>query len=188
MIPIVIRQELDPRRLETLQENDREAADEGGELDGNHEYQDLSDATWLDVRHALEAEGRLISAYKATADPSPVLEEFAAMRESQEDREALWQLDLGMAAPVMALNALGAHTSLSCNGGEFGGVHLRERPSVRFYPQRASVKTLLDLARESGVGLVEEEGRPCLYADEVADLQRFAELALKQYGGSGGKD
>src|SRR4051812_22490812 len=49
MIPLVIRQELDPRRLEALHESDREAADEGGELDGNQQYQDLSGATWSDV-------------------------------------------------------------------------------------------------------------------------------------------
>lgn len=183
MIPPVIRQELDPSRLETLPEAEREAADEGGELDGNQVYLDLSGATWSDVAHALEIEARLIAAYEAAANPELVLAQHAQMQESEEEREALWYLELGMAAPVMALNVLGAHTSLSCNGGAFGGVHLRRFPSVRFYPQSASIETLLDLARESNVGLKEEEGRSLLYAAKVTDLQRFAALALERHGG-----
>jgi hypothetical protein len=82
----------------------------------------------------------------------------------------------------MALNALGAHTALSCNGGAFGGVHLRNRPSVRFYIQNLSVEVLLQLARDAHVGPAEEEGRVLLYGRSVLDLQRFAALALERYG------
>lgn len=182
MIPIQIRQELDPSSLEALSEEQREAAEDAGELDGNHHYSDLSFATWDDVAYALEVEGRLIAHWHAFEDRGAVLAELDERRESEDEREALWQLELGVAAPVMALNVLGAHTALSCNGGQFGGAHLRDCPSIRFYPQRAAIEDLLGLARASGVGLVNEEARALLYAADVRDLQRFAATALQRHG------
>ena len=180
MIP-KIRQELDAARMSVLSEEALEAADEAGELDGNQQYLDLSCATWADVAYALEVEARLIQEIKRSDDPEAVLLLIEEMRDGDDEREALWYLELGVAAPVMALNALGAHTALSCNGGEFGGHHLRPCPSIRFYPREASVERLLSLARESGVGLMEEEGRAVLYAVQVEDLQRFAALALERH-------
>jgi len=180
MIPI--RQELDPSRLEPLSEEEREAAEDAGELDGNHHYSDLSFATWDDVAYALKVEGRLIAGWEAAGNPDAVLAELDELRESEEERDALWQLELGVAAPVMALNVMGAHTALSCNGGQFGGTHLRDCPSIRFYPQRASIEDLLSLARASAVGLVNEEGRALLYAVDVRKLQKFAALAIERHG------
>ena len=171
--------------MSVLSEEAREAADEAGELDGNQQYLDLSCATWADVAYALEVETRLIREVKASNDPEGVLLLIEEARDRNDEREALWYLELGVAAPVMALNALGAHTALSCNGGEFGGHHLRPYPSIRFYPLEASVERLLSLARESGVGLVEEEGRAVLYAAQVEDLQRFAALLLDRHCESG---
>ena len=183
MIPPVIYQELDPRRLDVLSEDAREAAEEAGELDGNQHYVDLSGATWGDVTYALEVESRLISELEACDDPLDVLERLDDGRDLEDERGALWYLEVGVAAPVMALNALGAHTVLSCNGGAFGGVHLRDWPSIRFYPQVVQIDQLLELARDCGVGLLEEEGRALLYAAAVRDLQRFAAVALERYGG-----
>lgn len=180
MIPI--RQELDPSRLEPLSEEEREAAEDAGELDGNHHYSDLSFATWDDVAYALKVEGRLIAGWEAAGNPDALLAELDELRESEEERDALWQLELGVAAPVMALNVMGAHTALSCNGGQFGGTHLRDCPSIRFYPQRASIEDLLSLARASAVGLVNEEGRALLYAVDVRKLQKFAALAIERHG------
>lgn len=181
MIP-KIRQELNPARLCVLTEEVRDAADEAGELDGNQQYLDLSCATWADVAYALEVEARFIQELKGSDDPEAILLRIEESRDLDDEQEALWYLELGVAAPVMALNALGAHTALSCNGGEFGGRHLRPYPSIRFYPREAPVEQLLSLARESGVGLVEEEGRAVLYAARVEDLQRFAALALERHG------
>jgi hypothetical protein len=183
MIPPVIRQELDASRLDVLSEDARDAAEEAGELDGNQHYLDLSAATWGDVAYALETEARLLRELEACDDPADILERLYEARDLEDEREALWHLELGVAAPVMALNALGGHTALSCNGGAFGGIHLRDRPSIRFYPQAAQIGRLLELARDSGVGLVEEEGKAVLYAATVQDLQRFAALAFRRYGG-----
>lgn len=182
MTEFEIRQELDQTRLEHLSEQDREAADELGELDGNQHYIDLSLATWDDVAYALREEGRLMELLQDCDDPSATLAMMQEAAGAQEERDMLWYLELGVAAPVMALNALGAHTALSCNGAAFGGVHLRDRPSIRFYPGDAAIDQLLELARDSGAGLVDEDGRALLYAHTVLDLQRFATLALERYG------
>lgn len=183
MIPLRICQKLNSNRLDVLSEDARSAAEEAGELDGNQHYLDLSAGTWSDVAHALEAEARLIREVEESDNPSEVLRYLDEARDLEDERASLWQLELGVIAAVMALNALGAHTVLSCNGGAFGGIHLRDCPSIRFYPQTASIEQLLSLARDSGVGLVEEERRAVLYANTVQDLQRFAALALERHGG-----
>lgn len=55
-------------------------------------------------------------------------------------------------------------------------------PSIRFYPRHAPLDALLDAARESGVGLIEEEGRALLYSGAVQNLQRFAREFLERFG------
>lgn len=178
---LVIRQDLDATRLDVLSEDALDAADEAGELDGNQHYVDLSTASWADVAYALAEEERLIRELEDAADPAGFEASLCEARDAEDEREALWHLDVGVAAPVMALNALGAHTALSCNGGVFGGQHLRDCPSVRFYPRRAPLDGLLEAARASRVGLVEEEGRALLYAASVHDLQRFARELLARF-------
>jgi hypothetical protein len=177
-----IHQELDPSKLLSLSEEALDVADEAGELDGNQHYVDLSTVDWADVAFALQAETKLIQQMLGCDDYAEALERLEEEQDVDDERAALWHLELGVAAPVLALNALGAHTALSCNGGAFGGQHLRDLPSIRFYPQSAGVEDLLALARDSEVGLVEEEGRALLYASDVQGLQRFAALALKRYG------
>jgi hypothetical protein len=44
------------------------------------------------------------------------------------------------------------------------------------------VEQLLELARDSGVGLTEEEGRALLNGRTVQDPQRFAACAIERYG------
>lgn len=182
LMTLVIRRDLDAARLAVLSDDALEAADEAGELDGNQHYMDLSTATWADVAYALAVEGRLILELEEAADAAVLEASLCESRDLEDEREALWHLDVGVAAPVMALNALGAHTALSCNGGVFGGKHLRDYPSIRFYPRHAPLDVLLDAARESGVGLIEEGGRALLYSGTVQDLQRFARELLERFG------
>lgn len=182
MTTIEIRHDLNVSRLDLLSEEMRDAADESGELDGNSHYNDLSVASWNDVAHALVSEASLIHKLEASSDPAAEERAIYEARDGSEDRDVLWHLDVGVAAAVMALNALGAHTVLSCNGAEFGGTHFRDYPSIRFFPHEAEIDELLDLARNSGVGLVEEDGRALLYGRTVRDLQCFAALALERSG------
>ncbi|MBS0298178.1 MAG: hypothetical protein JSR45_17905 [Proteobacteria bacterium] len=177
-----IRQNLDLSLLEILSDEALDAADDVGELDGNQHYSDLSIATWDDVRFALEREASLIEEIARALDPAAAEQTALEARDDDDEREALWHLDIGVAAAVVALNALGAHTVLSCNGGAFGGSHLRDFPSIRFCPRRVRVEVLLELARDSDVGLDVEEHRALLYGRSIEDMQRFAALALERFG------
>lgn len=179
---VEIRRHLDASQLDVLSEEERDAADEVGELDGNHHYVDLSASAWDDVAYALVSESQLIQRLEAADDPAAEENAIYEARDLEEEREALWHLDIGVASAVMALNALGAHTVLSCNGGEFGGQHVRDCPCIRFFPNGADVTRLLALASQSDIGLVEEDRLALLYGHKVRDLQRFAALALEQFG------
>lgn len=173
-----IRRELEPGELDGLSEAAADAADEEGYLDGNQHYQDLRTASLDDVRFALERERNLIQVFAAAADPAAAELAFMDSRDPDDERLALWNLDVGIAAPVLALGVLGAHTVLSCNGGAFGSPHFRDIPCIRFYPATANLEVLLDLAARAGVGLVAEGRRGLLYARSILDLQLFATLAL----------
>lgn len=182
---VVIVQTLDSSLLEALSESDADAADEDGYLDGNQHYQDMRTSTWSDVRYALVVERSLIVTIAQSSDPEAAERECCEQRSLVSEREGLWNLDVGVAAAVLALNALGGHTSLSCNGGAFGGGHASSVPSIRFFRGSASVDLLVRLAREARVGLVNEGGRGLLYGASVHDLQRFAAVALAQHDGEG---
>lgn len=175
---IEIRQALDLTSLEALSDEDADAADDDGYLDGNQHYQDLRTSTWQDVRYALAKEADLTQVFLAAEHPDVAERDFYAARNPDSEQESLWGLDVGVAAAVMALNALGAHTALSCNGGAFGGEHFRDVPCVRFFPGNAPLNYLLELAGQVQVGLVEEDGRALLYGRTILDLQRFASAAL----------
>jgi hypothetical protein len=175
---IKIRQALDFSSLEALSDEDADEADDDGYLDGNQHYQDLRASTWQDVRYALAREENLTRTFLDAEHPDLAERDFYAARNLDDEQESLWGLDVGVAAAVVALNVLGARTSLSCNGGAFGGEHFRDMPCVRFFPGSASQNYLLKLAGQARVGLVEENGRALLYGRTIRDLQRFAAAAL----------
>ena len=175
---VEIRQALDLGSLEALSDEAADAADDDGYLDGNQHYQDLRASTWHDVRFALAHEADLIHAFLDSEYPDVAERDFYDTRDLDNEQESLWGLDVGVASAVVALNALGAHTALSCNGGAFGGEHFRDRPCIRFYIGTASLEHLLDLARQAQIGLVEEDARALLYGQTVLDLMRFASAAL----------
>lgn len=176
-----IKRDLTEAQLCVLTEAEREAAEDEGELDGNQHYQDLGAATWEQVKRALKTEQRLLQSFATARDPEAAEAAFNEQRVLGDEEGALWWLDVGVAAPVLALNALGAHTVLSCNGGAFGNSHQRTYPSIRFYPGEARLEDLLELASEAAIGLTAEDGRGLLYAHDLKALQRFASLALERF-------
>jgi hypothetical protein len=173
-----IRRELEAASLSILSDDAADLAEEEGHLDGNQHYQDLRTASWDDVRFALEREDSLIRAFSTASSPAEAEAAFDGDRDPDDEREALWGLDVGVASAVTALGALGAQTTLSCNGGAFGNPHFRDAACVRFYPAGASIEALLSLAERADVGLVQEGGCALLYARSIMDLQTFARLAL----------
>lgn len=180
---VEIRRHLEAEALDLLTEADAEAADEEGYLAGNRYYRDLRGWSWNDVRAMLAYEADLVAKITSAPDPAAAERTFEEEREIDEDSvEGLRGLDVGVAATVTALSALGATPTISCNAGSFGGPHAASYPYVGFYLSEASPNVLLDLAKRADVGLEARGGLGHLYARSLTDLAKFAELALEEFG------
>src|ERR1700716_1490756 len=126
---VEVQRVLDTQSLHVVSEAEAEAAEDEGFLGGNQYYQDLRGWTWSEVRAVLDAEARAIARIALSADPAAAEARFEDERDADEDPiEALFGLDVGVAAAVLALSALGAMPYISCNAGSFGGPHQGARP------------------------------------------------------------
>jgi len=145
-------------------------------LAGNQAYDDLTWLSWKDVARLLDLEKRFIERIDSSATPS---EEMTAIEdELYEDPEGLLGLDLGVAACVASLSAMGCIPASSCNGGAFGGTHLEVYPLVTFLADRTSAGKALTVAEGAGLGLTQEEGYLVLYGDNVRKMLWFSAIAL----------
>jgi hypothetical protein len=175
---ITVRQVLAAADLEGLSDAEADAAGDEGYLRGNSRYEDHRGWAWSDVRDALKVEAPLVAQIASATDSAAAESAFDAARDPEiEGAEVLWGLDIGVAAAVITLSALGATPFISCNASTFGGPHPAARPYVAFYISGADPVALIDLAKAADVGLEAEDGVACLYARCVLDLLRFAELA-----------
>lgn len=164
--------------LEGLSDAEADAAGDEGYLRGNSRYEDHRGWAWSDVREALRVEAPLVAQIASAADSASAEAAFDAGRDPEiEGAEVLWGFDVGVAAAVIALSALGATPFISCNAATFGGPHPAVRPYVAFYIAGADPLVLIDLAKAADVGLEAEDGVACLYARSVLDLLKFARLA-----------
>jgi hypothetical protein len=175
-----IEQSLVAEKLAMLTDDEADTAADEGLLAGNQQYQDLQDCDVDDLAFAIQLERNLVERVLSSTDPA--LEEVAIAEErpANDEREALWHLDVGVAAAVVALVVLGAHTVLSCNGGEYGRSHTFGTPQIRAYIGAASAEHLVDLARRAGVGVGQEDGLVVLYAPSCRAFLMFAEQTLKE--------
>lgn len=176
--PPTIQQALDVSTLAALSEAELDAAEDDGVLGGNQHYQDLQSCTLDDLRFALAQERALLDRLGQVKDSAEAEALFNGDRPPDDERYALWHLDIGVASAVLAVVALGGHAVLSCNGGAFGAAHAFSTPQVRFYLADASPHLLLRLAEDAGLGLTQEDGIVVLYGRSVEDFWRFASLAL----------
>lgn len=113
-------------------------------------------------------------------DPAQAEQAFEDERDFDGDPvDELWGLDVGVAAAVQTLSALGAVPFMSCNGGSFGKPHAGSHPYVAFFLANAQPTLLESLAKASGVGLTVRDGIPRLYARSIFDFHRFAAAALE---------
>lgn len=174
-----IEQSLDVKKLAVLTDDEVDAADEEGLLAGNQHYQDLQDCNVADLEFAIQLESKLIERLVRSADPAREEAAIAEERPADDERAALWHLDVGVAAAVVALVALGAHTVISCNGGEYGRTHTFATPQIRAYIAAASAEHLVDLGCRAGVGVRQEDGLVLLYAPSCRAFLMFAEQTLK---------
>ncbi len=172
-------QALDLTRLAVLSVAEIEAADDEGFLAGNQEYLDLSFLKVADLADCIAREDRLLRQFRAAPDSGAAERAFIASRKVQDDVEALWHLDVGVAAATVVLIASGAHPFLSCNGGVLGAHHSRPHPLVRFYLQDLAPQHLREWLAGSGLSLSNEEGILVLHAERQEPFSVFARLALK---------
>jgi hypothetical protein len=174
-----IEQSLDVESLAVLTDDEVDAADEEGLLAGNQHYQDLQDCDVADLEFAIQLERKLIERLVRSADPAREEVTVAEERPADDERAALWHLDVGVASAVVAMVVLGAHTVLSCNGGEYGRTHTFATPQIRAYIAAASAEQLVALSRRAGVGVRQEDGLVVLYAPSCQAFLMFAEQTLK---------
>lgn len=98
--------------------------------------------------------------------------------ELYEEPEGLLGLDLGVAACVASLSAMGCIPASSCNGGAFDGYHLEEYPLVTFLADRASARRVLKIAERAGLGLRQDDGYLVLDSNDARIFLLFSAIAL----------
>lgn len=105
-----IEQSLDVENLAVLTDDQADTADEEGLLAGNQHYQDLEDCGVADLEFAIQLESQLVEHLVRSADLAREESAIAEERPAGDVRAALWHLDVGLAAAVVALVVLGTHT------------------------------------------------------------------------------
>lgn len=172
---------LDRSLLDVLTEDELDAAEDEG-LGGNGEYQDLRDCDVDDLRAALIRESEALQTVLCSPDSAVAEEAYKAARPMDDERSALWHLDLGVAGAVVALVTLGAHPVLSCNGGTFGTPHTFSAPLIWLYLEDADPDRLVGLANRAGIELSVWDGKIVMSAGRIEAFHRLACLVLEAAG------
>lgn len=168
---------LDRSQLAVLTEAELDAADEDG-LGGNGEYQDLQACDIDDLREAVAIEAEALRRVRSSSDQARAEYAYKDGLPMDDERAALWHLDLGVGAACVALVTLGAHPVLSCNGGEFGAPHAFPSPLIRLYLEGADPVRLVDLVNRAGIRLGIWEGKIVMQADSTEAFHQFGRLVL----------
>ncbi|MDI1328328.1 MAG: hypothetical protein PSV23_16165 [Brevundimonas sp.] len=168
---------LDRSQLAVLTEAELDAADDDG-LGGNGEYQDLQACDIDDLREAVAIEAEALRRVRSSSDQARAEDAYRDGLPMDDERAALWHLDLGVGAACVALVTLGARPVLSCNGGEFGSPHVFPSPLIRLYLEDADPVRLVDLANRAGIGLGIWEGKIIMQADTTDSFHQFGRLVL----------
>ena len=160
----LIEQSVEPSRLDWPPESD--LASEESFVRG---YVDLRGLTWEDACEALKLERDIL--VREAGDLSAVEESL-----SGEEYCALYGLDVGVAAAVVALSAANCAPFASCSGGVG---HHEAHPCIGFYCRKGRVRNLLKAAESARCGLGDGEyGFLVLYAQSVAPLLLFADKLI----------
>lgn len=169
---------IDVRKLAILSPEDADAADDTGILAGNQHYQDLQLCSVADLRNALSYEVDLMTAFRSGADAAVAENHFSDERPLDDERLALWHLDVGVASAVIAMVILGCHPVLSCNGGEFGNTHSFAAPQIRAYLGSADLDALIIAISRAEIRLAQDEGLLVLTASSCDAFVAFARQVL----------
>jgi hypothetical protein len=138
----------------------------------NHQYETLR-ACWREAKVALALENSLLTRLQNADDLEA--EHLLVSDEMYEDiDQPLRGLDLGVAAAVLALSAMGCVTITSCNGGFLNDSHHEEHPLVVFYAEPDHTEFLLKAAAAAGVGISNGGGAITVWANDIWDMHKFA--------------
>lgn len=181
--PVEIRRDLDEAKLAQISDDELEDAESEGSVAGNHAYQDLRGFSWRDVEVALFRERSIIDRLKAAPDLEAAAADFEETRAQWiDEQEALFDLDVGVAAAVIALSAMGAVPIASCSAGAFGGHHVAAYPYIAFFVCGARVDDVMSYAMRAGVGLeADASGIAQIFSNDSTGLTRFAEIAVAHH-------
>lgn len=178
--PVEIRRDMDEAKLAQISDDELEDAESEGSIAGNNAYQDLRGFSWRDIDATLSLECSIIERLKAAPDLESAVRDFEEARtRSIDDHDALYNLDVGVAAGVVALSAIGAVPISSCNAGAFGGHHTATYPYIAFLIDGERMQDVIHCAEVANVGLkTDASGIPQIFSNGDECFIRFAEAAL----------
>jgi hypothetical protein len=149
-------------------------------FDGNRLYDpSFLEATWDEVRDAIEIEDDLIA--RADADSDTADEFDTILDEDVEDWQelALGMLDVGVASAVLALSASGCATSSSCRGHHTQHPSEFAVPEVVFWTNADRAVVVREAAATVGCAFgVGDEGRASVWAPSVVEMLALAKELL----------
>lgn len=153
----------------------------GDGLRCNRLYTDLRGRSWRQALEVLDLEDRFLSTLQSDSDFEANLERVTRELEELYDDgdEAIFGLDLGVAACVIALSAARCIPFSSCNGGALGDMHQERYPLVAFFAMRAWLPALMSMAEEASVGLVNSGDGLVVYG-EILNMLTFARIVTRR--------
>jgi hypothetical protein len=173
---IKTRQDVDPKALGWPSDNQASSG-----FWCNHCYEDLRGLSWQEARETLEAELSLMLRINDSEDAVATMDEIAD--EFYEDPGLNpYGLDVGVAATVVALSALGCIPLSSCNGGCYGDFHHESYPLVVFCSKPKHVPDLIKAAKKAEVDLENDaDGMLIVHTDDIVRLSEFARALIDDH-------
>lgn len=150
-----------------------------GFRDENWEYEPgLLGATWDDAKRALEVERERVGLADAGSSSPSEFEDLVDGDLEDWELDAVWGLDVGVAAAVLSLIASGCVTTTSCRGhvGRFASGHDIAR--VRFMADVPRATLVRDAAVAARCGFGVEPPIVEVFAPSVTEMLEFAQRMI----------
>jgi hypothetical protein len=139
----------------------------------NHDFDPIR-CTWQEAEDVFDLETDLLERLEQSKN---FHDEFMLVSDElyEDVDQPLRGLDFGIASVVLSLAAMKCFPIYSCNGGCFGEFHHAKYPTVVFYAAPRHAETLLNAARNSGVGIGHSDtGGIIVWANDIHHMHQFA--------------
>ncbi len=167
-----VSREFDPKRLRWRRADGVKGAG------WNLGYADLSGFSRAEAQRVLQLESEIVRRIEASDDPAA---ELLAIEDElyEEFDDALYGLDLGVAAAVAALSVVGCVPISSCNGGSFGDSHREQYPLVAMFASQSAIPAIKAAAQMADTGLENgQDGMLVVYANDIRKMMKFGSYLL----------